>query len=570
MKQNTDIWLKASVAGSIWAASEIVFGSFLHNLKIPFSGNILTAVGLIVLISINYTWKDKGLLWRSAVVCALMKTISPSAVIFGPMIAIVSQGFLLEFSTRLLGRTMVGFLLGSMLAMTWNLFQKMVNIVIFYGFDIVELYKSLVNLAQKQLSVESSLTWIPIFVLLILYALFGLFAGLIGIHVGKSSLLTKIDIGEKPNTVHSFKPFSRPANFSYSVFWLFLTLFFIVSALYVLLSFDVYIWLPYAVLLAFIWVIRYKRALRQLKKPYFWLSFVLITFAVAFVFSKINPVLNTADAFLLGLQMNIRAMVMVLGFTVLGTELYNPKIISWFQKSNFKKLHFALELAFESLPVFISALPDLRSFVRKPVSVIHRIIAYSELRIAELNRKFGASTIIIVTAKIQGGKTTFSKCLVETLGNSDISLDGLFTEKKYEGEKLIGYDLVDIKENRHYPFLRVAQMGLPGAIFGRFTVIDEGLHAGTQIIDRALHSDATFVLIDEIGRMELEGMAWGKALKNINLIPGKCFVFTVRDEFLPAISKFLDVESFSVVELEKLTLPDYPLVINNIIKPYCS
>jgi hypothetical protein len=41
-------WIKASIMGTIWAASEIVLGSFLHNLKVPFSGNILTAIGLVI------------------------------------------------------------------------------------------------------------------------------------------------------------------------------------------------------------------------------------------------------------------------------------------------------------------------------------------------------------------------------------------------------------------------------------------------------------------------------------------------------------------------------------------
>jgi len=73
-----------------------VLGSFLHNLKVPFSGNILTAIGIIILISVSYIWKEKGLFWRAGLICAIMKTMSPSAVIFGPMIAIFSEAMLLE------------------------------------------------------------------------------------------------------------------------------------------------------------------------------------------------------------------------------------------------------------------------------------------------------------------------------------------------------------------------------------------------------------------------------------------------------------------------------------------
>src|SRR4030043_1640306 len=118
MKQElSEKWIKAAITGTIWAASEIVLGSFLHNLKVPFSGNVLTAIGIIILTSISYIWTEKGLIWRAGLICALMKTLSPSAVIFGPMIAIFSEALLLEFSVRLLGRTLAGYLIGAMLAM---------------------------------------------------------------------------------------------------------------------------------------------------------------------------------------------------------------------------------------------------------------------------------------------------------------------------------------------------------------------------------------------------------------------------------------------------------------------
>jgi hypothetical protein len=178
-------WVKASVVGTVWAASEIVFGSFLHNLRIPFCGNILTAIGLIILISFAYTFKEKGIFWRAGLICALLKTLSPSAVIFGPMIAIFTEAVLLEISVLILGRTYVGFIIGSVLAMSWNLVQKVLSYILFYGFDIIEIYKGLVKIAEKQLNHNFDLLWTPIIVLLISYAVFGVVAGIIGIRVGK-------------------------------------------------------------------------------------------------------------------------------------------------------------------------------------------------------------------------------------------------------------------------------------------------------------------------------------------------------------------------------------------------
>jgi hypothetical protein len=61
MQQHTinEKWIKASILGTVWAASEIVFGSFLHNLKIPFGSNLLTAIGIIILVSTNLIFGTK-------------------------------------------------------------------------------------------------------------------------------------------------------------------------------------------------------------------------------------------------------------------------------------------------------------------------------------------------------------------------------------------------------------------------------------------------------------------------------------------------------------------------------
>ena len=176
------------MAGTIWAASEIVLGSFLHNLRIPFSGNILTAIGIIILISVSYLWTEKGIFWRAGVICAVLKTMSPSAVIFGPMIAIIAESFLLEASVRLFGRTIAGFVLGAMLAMSWNLFQKIINMIIFYGSGIIEIYEGLLKMAQKQLDIQTDIVWLPIIILLVAYALFGILRLLSGSGLEEASL----------------------------------------------------------------------------------------------------------------------------------------------------------------------------------------------------------------------------------------------------------------------------------------------------------------------------------------------------------------------------------------------
>ena len=223
----SDKWIKSAILGTVWASSEIVLGSFLHNLRVPFSGNILTAIGIIILISAHYMWDEKGLFWRAGLVCALMKTMSPSAVIFGPMVAIFAESLLLEFSTRILGRTVAGFLLGAMLAMSWNLLQKIFNYIIFYGYNIVEVYKNLMIYAEKQLGLQFDAVWTPLIILLAVYALFGAFSALVGIRTGRRMKASKFTSGDFEKYSEPLDAKRKSSDFHYSLAWLVADLIFI-------------------------------------------------------------------------------------------------------------------------------------------------------------------------------------------------------------------------------------------------------------------------------------------------------------------------------------------------------
>ena len=166
------IWRKAAVLGSIWAASEIVLGSFLHNVRAPFSGEILTAIGIAVLVAGHRLWPERGLLWRAGIVCAIMKSISPSAVLLGPMIAIAMEGLLVEAGIRLPGAGRAGYIIGGGLAMTWALAQKAANLLLFYGPDTVKIYLRGADWLRANLGFGAGDPWTPLIPLTAIYFLY--------------------------------------------------------------------------------------------------------------------------------------------------------------------------------------------------------------------------------------------------------------------------------------------------------------------------------------------------------------------------------------------------------------
>ncbi|MCK3682975.1 nucleoside-triphosphatase [Maribellus sp. YY47] len=561
-------WIKASILGTVWASSEIVLGSFLHNLRIPFSGNILTAIGIVILISANYKWDEKGLFWRAGLICALMKTMSPSAVIFGPMIAIFSEALLLEFSVRILGRTVAGFVLGSVLAMSWNLFQKIFNYIIFYGYNIVEVYKNLMIYAEKQLGLTFDAVWTPILILLAVYALFGASSALVGIRTGRklkkqSALPVSVFKGEANNIDFGRKK----GTFPYSGLWLLLDVVLLIGALFSINRIPFAIWVAMVIIIAAMWAYRYKRALRQLVRPKFWIFFVLITLVTAFVFTKLSSDTKTiTDALLIGVEMNLRAIVLIMGFAVLGTELYNPKIREYFAKSYFKQLPLALELSVESLPVMIANTPDLKTVFKNPLLFVQQIMGFADYRLQQLSSPDSTAKIIIITGAVGSGKTSCLKELLGALQKKNIPVTGFYSERLIENGETTGYDLVNVSTKEKVEFLRTAKEPSSKGV-GKYAINTSAFEWGEILLQGADHQ---LVVLDEIGKLENRGEGWSGSLEELIRKRNNHLILSFRKDLLNELLRKFGLADARVFDVDSQSSAEVCAAILNIFYPDLS
>ena len=560
-------WIKASIAGTIWAASEIVLGSFLHNLKVPFSGNILTAIGIIILISISYIWTERGLFWRAGLICALLKTMSPSAVIFGPMIAIIAESLLLEVSVIMFGRSLAGYLIGSMLAMLWNLIHKVMSFIIFYGSNIIEVYTNLLKYAQKQLEIQSDIVWVPIIILLIVYALFGIMAGVIGIRTGRKmqsqsgSVLTI----KRSGAVSQVKK-SSDHTFEYSVVWLFINVLLIIGSFILLSKTQWFIWSSLISVVIIIWSLRYKRALKQLSKPGFWILFVLITLITAFALTDTSAGESLIKKGLLtGIQMNFRAVVIILGFSVLGTELYNPAVRNFFLKTSFRNLPLAIELSVESLPGFIASIPDFKSLVKNPVSIFYQVISHAEKRLSEIkNKEADNKKVFILTGSIGDGKTTYTKTLIDLFRNKGTRMGGIISERVMVNSQTTGYDLVNIETGESIIMLRQDEECGSERI-GRYTICKGGMERGNEILRSLTSRKIQLIIIDEVGLLELQDKGWTESINQILAESSVNLLITVRTDYVDAVIKKWDIRNAVTFDVRNTEVADIGASILNII-----
>jgi nucleoside-triphosphatase THEP1 len=536
-RQLSITWLKAAVLGCLWASSEIVLGSFLHNLHVPFSSIFLTSIGIILLISVSFQWKEKGLIWRSGLICALMKSVSPSAVIFGPMIAILSEALLLEFSVRILGKNILGFVIGSLLAMSWNFFQKIANYIIFYGFNIVDLYSSLVKFAEKQLQMHFGTVWMPVILLWVFYLAFGVLAAALGIYIGRTALLKgRVMLSSDKNRMAEIKSKRQALPIPYSLTWLTLDFLALVAVLLLMNLTGTYWWLVSGLIVITVWVCRYRTALNPLRKPKFWIFFVFITMLSSFLFASLQSShMSVADGLLIGLEMNFRAALMIVGFSVIGKELSNPIIRNFFIRTSFRQLPLALEIAFETLPFVIANLPPLKDIFRKPVGVTRQIVSQAEFwleKVALTMKK--KSNVIIITGEIGSGKTTLISHLADKLKVHGISTSGIIATAVYEGNEKVGCTIASLPAGQQVRLSQTDEVpGMPRV--GRYFFLPSGIEMGIKSLAVDVVKDSEIVLVDEIGAWELQGQGWAASLNELIINCSMPMIITVRKNFLDLV-----------------------------------
>lgn len=378
------LWLRAAVLGAVWASSEIILGSFLHNLRLPFSGACLSAIGVYLLSAFDAKWRHNGVLWRAGIICALMKSVSPSAVIFGPMIAITAEALLFTGMVRLFGRNFIGYGIGGALAVAWSLFHKIISMVITYGPDIVTIYSNLYKYAGKVTSLRLGDPAMLIGIMFGGYCLLGVIVALAGSAAGKKVVPVHLEY-DSPENYTWVKPHGGSPFTGHSLLWLSLQIVFMVAGLFIISEYE----LPYAAgvvaLVTLVNLIRYRGNLKKRLRLKFWIELAVITTLAGFFMGGLKNAQwsFTLESFADGLGITLRALLLTQCFGLLGIELANPAVKSFFMKWKMKKLIHALEAAFMALPLMLAMLSSHKDKFKTPSKLIAGFITLADEWITE-------------------------------------------------------------------------------------------------------------------------------------------------------------------------------------------
>ncbi|MCL5028156.1 MAG: nucleoside-triphosphatase [Bacteroidetes bacterium] len=534
------VWLKSTVVGSLWASSEIILGSFLHNVQAPFSGTILSSIGVILLVASDRFWQTKGIIWRAGIICAIMKTISPSADIFGPMISIAAEAFLLEAIVRIFGSNYFGYLIGGGLAVSWSLFYKIFGSIIVYGFNIVELYSKLYQFAAKQINFKLTNPWTLVLVLFFIYLILGAIAGVFGKFVGDKA---KSDIEKKFSSsinIHPIIEFTSAKNYQkFSFSWLVLHILAIISGLIALNILP--LWVSTILILCYVGVclMQYQHNLKRLKKPKFWILLISITLLAGLLLSSLRSNVHGVNwsGLSVGIAINVRAFLMIFGFSSLSIELRNPKIEHWFKQKGMRQFSQSLEVAFKILPFMAANVSEEKMIFKKPLIASSNLILKANYWLERIEENsYGLPIVFIVTGERGSGKTTLLSQTLLKLKSEKINTSGILAPGFWTDNRRSAFDIVDIQSEDRTKLCTI-EPSQSRVRIGQFNFLSEGISLGNKALSTDKVSESDVCIIDEIGFLELKGEGWSNRLNELIKNYKKILVLVVRNELVDDVCK---------------------------------
>ena len=559
-------WLKAAAVGSLWASIEIVLGSFLHNLRFPMAGTLLSFMSVGLMVSFLRMWPVKGLIWRAGLICALMKSISPSAVILGPMTGILLEAFLMEGFIRLAGINLTGMILGGMAGVFSALVHKVINLLILYGWNLASLFDNLVRFASKQIGFED----VGAARLLLLLSLFYLVAGALAALMG-----WKIAGGISPVTAPvsapaAGKPLSRLFQYTdprrFSVLLLVIHLAALTGILLAMNRMPAWSWLSLSLIYLGFTLWRYRRGLRQLMRPRLWIQLLLITLLASIFLQGIGSGnLFAWEGVKAGLIMNLRAMLLLTGFSAIGTELRNPVIKAILYRRGFASLYQSLGLAFSILPQLLEEIGTPHKHNIRSGAMIRKVLERADSvyrQILEIDRSL--PPVFLIVGHREEGKTRFLKEVVERLETGDwrlesgadidkVEVGGFCSEGVHnEAGERTGYRIRECGGSEAILFCKSGEEDGSERV-GKYNINPEGLKAGLMWLSPERVKNSGVVIIDEMGPLELSGRGWAPAIERLLSECPKPMIWTVRRSLAEKMARKWTVGPVMVWDVSKTT-----------------
>ena len=459
--------------------------------------------------------------------------------------------FLAEMNGKL-----IGYILGGMLGVLSALIHKAANLLILYGWDLATLFDNLVIFASRQLGLQN-FQGIEVLVLLgIIYMITGGVAALLALRIATRVYDGEVDPALEGATPVQNKLFQYTDPHDYSFVLLLMHVFSLAGILLAINLWPVWIWIPVSVVyLGFTWF-HYRRSFRRLLRPRMWIQLLLITLLAAIFIKGIESGrFPDPEGVRAGLLMNLRAILLLTGFSAISTELKNPVVKAILYRRGFSSLYKSISLAFSVLPVIIATFPRKNPGIRGFSGLLRNLLLKSDFlyqRIRDLDERL--PVCFILAGDREEGKTTFLNGLADKLKVKGITLSGFVAEGIHDTQGVrTGYQIKNCQHGESVTFCQTH--GVEGwTSIGKFYIDPVGLQQGCRWLSKEAVGKSDLVIVDEMGPLELAGKGWADPIEKLITEYPKPMIWTVRRKLVKKLSRKWNLGQVIIWDLSSQTI----------------
>ena len=167
-----------------------------------------------------------------------------------------------------------------------------------------------------------------------------------------------------------------------------------------------------------------------------------------------------------------------------------------------------------------------------------------------------SSPLFIITGEQGEGKTTYLKQILDKLSNEDIRMSGIAAPGYFQDGLRSGFDLIDIATGKSTELCSIVKTP-DSELYGRYYFMNSGISFGCNAILNTLKIGKTdLVVIDEVGRFELNGVMWAGCIDLLYEMNHPPMIWTVRRCFVDAVLKRWPYPKSVIVEINSVPQSD--------------
>ena len=479
---------------ALWVLCEAMLGGIIHGFKLPVSGLVVGSCAVICICLIAWYVPKKGSIIRATVIVAIFKMMLSPQAPPPAYIAVFFQGVLGELIFW--NRRYFGFscILVAVLSLLESGFQRILVLTIVYGNDLWKVINNFINGLTRQKTVTNYSLWI-VGGYVFLHFITGLLVG------WWASILPK-----KVEQWREKKQFAIAIDYTGSVE------------------------LP-----------KHSSRRKRVKKGLFVVWIILVALYVQSYFKIGTPLLPSH----ISLKILLRSLIIVMAWVFIVGPVLRQLLHGWLQKKKTEK-----QPEIQQVLALLPATQELitRSWKASSVNKGWKRIEVA-VKMVLVNAlapvKEVSPAVFILTGPVQTGKT--SSLVQWVAGRNDVS--GILTPV-VEGRRLF----MDIRSGERFQMEATEEEDEKLSV-GRFVFSKVGFDKAVNCIRQAILFQG-WLVIDEIGPLELRGEGFSEILKEVLAKRRDKILLVVRDkdDMVEKLTQAFHINNVMVVKvLDELT-----------------